>query len=450
MEESNSKVKIVWKQLPLKYKLIIIGVGIAFLFIVMFLILLITPLIELGIIDVSSGYSSIDGYGYSNIGSSTEYWWPIGSIETTTKGGKEFASGEPEDSVITSYFGLREDPFNPSEIRYHNGTDIANNRGSGVTNIIAIKDGKVITAQNTPGCNSNGINETGVCGTGYGNYIEIEHSDGTVSLYGHLHQNTIKVKVGDVVKQGQVIAKMGSSGRSTGSHLHLEIFINGVGQDALNYVFMDNPRPVGKYNIGTISSSGSASDNKKAICQALVSAGYSKDAVAGMLVNIGAEGGFLTNNMEGCYEDGECCFDGTYGMCTKSANDPLRKFGSDEKYTSGVDSGAYPQKNFANDGVGYGLIQWTSSGRKNGLYNAAKTSNKSIADLGVQFNYLLEEIKKYPVTLNAISDETKSAYNVANIFCQDFESPANEEYNCPNRAKENASDYLAYVKNGCK
>ena len=81
----------------------------------------------------------------------------------------------------------------------------------------------------------------------------IDHGDGLISLYGHLYQNSITVRKGDYVKQGQVIAKSGSSGNSTGGHLHFEVRINGNKVDPLEYVSVDNPRPgrVVKNNRGT-------------------------------------------------------------------------------------------------------------------------------------------------------------------------------------------------------
>ena len=57
----------------------------------------------------------------------------------------------------------------------------------------------------------------------YGNYVIIQHTDGNYTLYGHLYQNSITVVAGDSVRQGQVIGKMGSSGQSTGPHLHFEV-----------------------------------------------------------------------------------------------------------------------------------------------------------------------------------------------------------------------------------
>ena len=103
----------------------------------------------------------------------------------------------PAAGTLTSKFGRRWG-------RMHNGIDIAGPIG---TPIDAAADGIVIAA----GWNSGG----------YGNLVEIRHSDGTTTRYGH--NSRLSVSVGQVVRQGQQVAQMGSTGHSTGSHLHFEI-----------------------------------------------------------------------------------------------------------------------------------------------------------------------------------------------------------------------------------
>jgi murein DD-endopeptidase MepM/ murein hydrolase activator NlpD len=98
----------------------------------------------------------------------------------------------------------------------HRGIDIPAARG---TSVLAADGGTVITAR--------------FAGS-YGNYVEIRHANGYISLYAHLH--TMNVRVGDRVFQGQVIGGVGSTGRSTGNHLHFEIIRNGVKVNPLNYV----------------------------------------------------------------------------------------------------------------------------------------------------------------------------------------------------------------------
>ena len=108
----------------------------------------------------------------------------------------------PVIGVITSYFGDRADPFLHDE-QFHTGVDIAADSGGG---IVAAADGRVIFAR-----------ELG----GYGNAVKILHPNGLVSLYAHCSQ--LLVAEGDYVKEAQLIARIGSTGRSTGAHLHFEI-----------------------------------------------------------------------------------------------------------------------------------------------------------------------------------------------------------------------------------
>ncbi|WP_392343303.1 M23 family metallopeptidase [Pseudoalteromonas prydzensis] len=106
---------------------------------------------------------------------------------------------------ISSSFGLRKDPVNKRHA-YHKGVDLA---GWHKTEIFAPADGTVLRA------GRNG---------GYGNFIELQHKNGFVTRFGHL--NKINVKKGQTVTKNDVIGLMGSTGRSTGTHLHYEVLLN--------------------------------------------------------------------------------------------------------------------------------------------------------------------------------------------------------------------------------
>lgn len=126
--------------------------------------------------------------------------------------------------------------------------------------------------------------------------------------------------------------------------------------------------------------------------------------VAGMMGNIEAESGFKVNNLQNSYER-------TLGM-------------SDAQYTEAVDNGTYTK--FVGDAAGYGLCQWTSSGRKQGLLKLAKTRGKSISDLSIQLDWLWTELQSsYKAVLNTL----KSAISIrqaSDMVLKRFESPRNQ------------------------
>ena len=128
-----------------------------------------------------------------------------------------FVSGRPiESGWLSSYFGVRKDPFTNLPAM-HNGLDFAGEEGA---EVVATGAGVVTWADTR---------------YGYGNLIEVDHGDGVVTRYGH--NKTILVSVGDLVSKGQKIAEMGSTGRSTGPHVHYEVLKRGKQIDPLPYVY---------------------------------------------------------------------------------------------------------------------------------------------------------------------------------------------------------------------
>lgn len=119
---------------------------------------------------------------------------------------------KPVSGSVTSRFGSRWG-------KTHKGIDIGAPKG---TSIKVVASGTVVTA-------SKGYNG------GYGNYMVVSHGNGIETAYGHC--NSINVKVGQKVSQGQVIGTVGNTGRSYGSHLHLEIRVNGAAQNPQNYLY---------------------------------------------------------------------------------------------------------------------------------------------------------------------------------------------------------------------
>ncbi len=120
----------------------------------------------------------------------------------------------PSSHYISSPFGNRLHPI-LKKYKMHTGVDIAAATGK---NIVAAATGKVITSKYL---------------TGYGYTIMIDHGGGIVTLYGHCSK--LIAKQGDIVKRGDTIAKVGSTGDSTGPHLHFEVRVNGDYVDPMSY-----------------------------------------------------------------------------------------------------------------------------------------------------------------------------------------------------------------------
>jgi len=132
-------------------------------------------------------------------------------------------SSRPIDVPVGSGFGFRSDPFT-GRGALHTGLDFPSPVG---TEIHAAAGGVVRTAEMHPE---------------YGLMLEIDHGNGLMTRYGHTSK--ILVKVGDLVKRGQVVADVGTTGRSTGPHLHFEVLVDGVPQDPQRFLAGPNGRPV--------------------------------------------------------------------------------------------------------------------------------------------------------------------------------------------------------------
>ncbi len=129
---------------------------------------------------------------------------------------RHFPNQWPVQGDITSGFGWRKSPFGGKSTTFHEGIDIANNSG---TPIVAAADGTVTFA--------------GWKGA-YGKLVEIDHGYGYMTKYGH--NSALLVAVGDKVKKGEEIARMGNTGRSTGPHLHFTVVKDGETYDPLIYL----------------------------------------------------------------------------------------------------------------------------------------------------------------------------------------------------------------------
>src|SRR5690554_4049261 len=130
---------------------------------------------------------------------------------------ESYLAGRPAASGwVSSHFGKRIDPFT-GRVAWHKGIDFAGKMGTDVT---AVSSGVVVWAGKR---------------YGYGNLVEINHGNGFTTRYAHSGQ--INVKMGDIVSNDQAIAQMGSTGRSTGPHVHFQVLKNSQAVEPCNYMY---------------------------------------------------------------------------------------------------------------------------------------------------------------------------------------------------------------------
>jgi murein DD-endopeptidase MepM/ murein hydrolase activator NlpD len=121
----------------------------------------------------------------------------------------------PARGWITSYYGPRKSPYS-GRVKMHEGIDIGARRGG---RVVAPADGLVVQAEKRPG---------------FGRFVQIDHGYGVETIYAH--NTSLKVKAGDRVKRGTVIATVGSTGYSTGPHVHYEVRVNDIPVDPLYFI----------------------------------------------------------------------------------------------------------------------------------------------------------------------------------------------------------------------
>ena len=163
-------------------------------------------------------------------------------LDNLASGAIAVPSDKPvKTAAFTSGYGVRSDPFRGGAAM-HAGIDLAGPHG---TPIYATADGTVTTA----GWNSGG----------YGNLIKVDHGRGIETRYGHLAQ--MLVRNGQQVKRGQLIGRMGSTGRSTGNHLHYEVRIDGRAVNPIPFMkstdyLVAMQRNAGSHSMDTIALGG--------------------------------------------------------------------------------------------------------------------------------------------------------------------------------------------------
>ena len=265
---------------------------------------------------------------------------------------------------ITSMYGYRADPFT-GEKKFHTAIDIADVEG---TPLLAVFDGIITYTEHSD--------------TGYGNYVELTDKEGNMARYAHA--SSISSRIGQAVKKGDEIAKMGTTGNSTGSHLHFELYL-ADGTRVNPYFYLYSEEAFNNYTRPSVSSFNSfnwqGGDVQETVWGYLVTHGYTPEAAAGIMGNIEAESGFNTSAVE---------------------------------------------SSVTNPGEGIGLIQW-SFGRKAQLIAFAQSQGKPWSDIGVQIAFLDYEMNGaegtvFPGGVNGFKNLT-SIEEATSQFCWLFERP---------------------------
>ena len=161
---------------------------------------------------------------------------------------------------------------------------------------------------------------------------------------------------------------------------------------------------------------------EKQIFDYLVSFGFTKEGVAGLMGNLKAESNLNPKNLQNSYE---------------------RKLGlSDNRYTEEVDNGTYT--NFVHDSAGYGLAQWTYWSRKQELLNFAKEKNTSIGDCEMQLSFICKELNGYKAVFDVLKSTT-SIKEASDIVLTQYEKPANQS----DEVKEKRAKYGQEIYDRC-
>lgn len=205
-----------------------------------------------------------------------------------------------------------------------------------------------------------------------------------------------KSLVGQVDKQNMTVHRWFANKACPGEYLYSR---HGEIAEKVNAILAAAETP----EVAPPSTPVESVDNPSTIWNFFKGKGLNNFAVAGIMGNIYAESGFKPTNLQNGYES---------------------KLGyTDDSYTAAVDSGAYT--NFVKDSAGYGLAQWTFWSRKEALLNYAKSTGKSIGDLGMQLDFMWKEMQGYKAMMTTLNGATSVA-EASNAVMTQYERPADQ------------------------
>lgn len=370
-----------------------------------------------------------DIYGYVQIGSAEEY-------------DEECVGNVPEAVVSSLTQPVKSDSFSFSGSSAYgisdgvtnNGVDL-NSSSAGVKdgdNVYAVAAGKVTEVVSNLNCNT----ASDASCSSLGNYIKIEHeirTDGKtykiLSIYTNLKAGSISLKKGKSVKKGDVIAKVGNTGDVSEAQLHFELHDLSDGDTALN--------PTNLFIECTVSSGelvGNSNEEKIWFYLTKI-AKLSKKQAASIMGNLSQESGFMPNNLENGANSQANITDEEFTRLVNKGTIKKSEFVSSSKY--GLYSGGR---------YGYGLAQWTDTGRKTNFYDYRTKKKTDIDDLSMQLEFLTSEINGDWCCSSSAKSSWKSGKSdiseMTKLFSSGFEGAGIP--NNSNRIKEAERIYKKY------
>ena len=293
--------------------------------------------------------------------------------------------------------------------------------------VASVSGGNVTTVEGNASAKSTTTNGGGVAShtfpatkssiLGYGRPLY----DGTSNFKGDLGGST---STDASASENQSIFDMTSSMYSSLANAAFNGILSGNLNRNWDEVFSDGSTQSsdsGSFSTSSITTTANikGSNNAEKVWNYLIGKGLTKAGAAGLMGNLHAESGINPRNLQNSYE---------------------RKLGmSDDAYTNAVNSGSYT--NFANDSAGYGLAQWTSAGRKKGLYNLSKSSNRKIDDITLQLDWLWHELSKSYSKVLSVLKTASDVKTASNAVLHKFEAPRDQSAAVENKRASFGNGY---------
>ena len=207
---------------------------------------------------------------------------------------------------------------------------------------------------------------------------------------------TFFLPINEFTRDGYAFMGWNTAKDGSGTFYQDQQIVSGIGKSAKSTITL--------FAIWKRKSQAAVTMTNSQMFEFFISQGMSEYGAAGLMGNLYAESGLRSNNLQTSYER-------TLGM-------------TDTSYTDAVDD--YTYGNFANDAAGYGLAQWTSPGRKQGLLNYARATDTSVCDINMQLNYLMQELVTTYASVYNVLKSAQSVREASDAVILHYEMPSDQ------------------------